>query len=179
VARYVPRVSWKQTKIILVRTEINQNKICFGFFPDSFVKPKRKNVGLFRCFEPISKQPKQTNLFRNKPKQTETILNFMKNSQIYSLLNCFGRVFCLFWFNQNSLFRYRSETTETNCLEKQTEKTKKTKKRKKTEKTEKRKNRKNPKFSVKNNKICSLSNCFGWSSACFGSIKTSKLSFSV
>ncbi len=31
----------------------------------------------------------------------------------------------------------------------------------------------------KNTKICSLSNCFGWSSVCFGSIKTSKLSVSV
>ncbi len=39
---------------------------------------------------------------------------------------------------------------------------KKTKNRKKTEKNEK--TRENPKFSVKNNKICSLSNCFGWSS---------------
>ncbi len=44
-----------------------------------FVKPKRKNFDLFRCFEPISKQPKQTDLFRNKPKQTETTLNFLKN----------------------------------------------------------------------------------------------------
>jgi hypothetical protein len=31
----------------------------------------------------------------------------------------------------------------------------------------------------KNSKICSLSNCFGWSSVCFGSIETSKLSVSV
>ncbi len=31
----------------------------------------------------------------------------------------------------------------------------------------------------KNTKICSLSNCFGWSSVCFGSIETSKLSVSV
>jgi hypothetical protein len=42
------------------------------------VKPKTKNVGLFWCFEPISKQSKQTELFRNKPKQTETMLNFHK-----------------------------------------------------------------------------------------------------
>jgi hypothetical protein len=33
--------------------------------------------------------------------------------------------------------------------------------------------------TVKNGKICSLSNCFGWSSVCFGSIETSKLSVSV
>jgi hypothetical protein len=38
----------------------------------------------------ISKQPKQTELFRNKPKQTETTVNFLKNTQIYSLLNCLG-----------------------------------------------------------------------------------------
>ncbi len=35
------------------------------------------------------------------------------------------------------------------------------------------------KFSEINTKICSLSNCFGLSSVCFGSIETSKLSVSV
>ncbi len=43
------------------------------------MKPKTKNFGLFRCFEPISKQPKQTELFRSIPKQTETTLNVLKN----------------------------------------------------------------------------------------------------
>ncbi len=32
---------------------------------------------------------------------------------------------------------------------------------------------------LKNTKICSLSNCFSWSSVCFGSIETLKLSVSV
>jgi hypothetical protein len=73
--------------------------------------------------------------------------------------------------HRNSLFRYKSETT------KQTVPKKAKKKEKKTKKNEKI--RKNPKFSVKNGKICSLSNCFGWSSVCFGSIETSKLSVSV
>ncbi len=58
----------------------------------------------------------------------------------------FGWVFCLFRFNRNSLFRYRSETTETNCFEtnrKKRKKRKKTKKPKKTKKTNKsEKNRK-------------------------------------
>jgi hypothetical protein len=63
---------------------------------------------MFRCFEPISKQSKQTELFRNKLKQTEPTLNFHKIT-----------------------------------------------------------------------KICSLSKCFSWSSFCFGSIETSKLSVSV
>ncbi len=57
------------------------------------MKPKRKNFGLFRYFEPISKQPKQTGLFRDKPKQTETTQNFWKNFQIYSLLNWVGLLF--------------------------------------------------------------------------------------
>ncbi len=39
-------------------------------------------------------------------------------------------------------------------------------------------NRNNPKFSEKY-QICSLSNCFGWSSVCFSSIETSKHSVSV
>ncbi len=32
-----------------------RNKICFGFVSVCFVKPKTKDFGLFRCFEPISK----------------------------------------------------------------------------------------------------------------------------
>jgi hypothetical protein len=34
---------------------------------------------MFRCFEPISKQPKQTDLFRNKPKQTCVVLDYVPN----------------------------------------------------------------------------------------------------
>ncbi len=55
--------------------------------------------------------------------------------------------------NRNKLFRNKPKQTETN--------------------------RKNPKFSEKNTKLCSLSNCFGWSSVCFSSIETSKLAVSV
>ena len=65
------RVSSKQTKIIFGS---NRNKPKQDLFRVCF--------GLFRCFEPISKQPKQTDLFRNKPKQTETTLNFLKNTHI-------------------------------------------------------------------------------------------------
>jgi hypothetical protein len=83
-----PRVFSKQTKINFCS---NRNKPKQDLFRVCFVKPKIKNFGLFRCFEPISKQPKQTELFRNKPKQTETTLNFLKNTQIYSLLNCLGQ----------------------------------------------------------------------------------------
>ncbi len=66
-----------------------------------------------------------------------------------------------FWFV--SLFRTYIQRTETNrTVLKQTET-----------------NRKNPKFSEKNTKICSLSNRFGWSSVCFGSIEISELYVSV
>ena len=65
-----PRVSSKWKKNVSVRTETNRNKICFAFVSVCFVKPKQIFFGLFRCFEPISKQPKQTELFRNEPKQS-------------------------------------------------------------------------------------------------------------
>ncbi len=61
-------VSWNQKQKILV---------CFG---------------LFWCFEPISKQLMQREVFRNKPKQTETTLNFPKNTKICSLSNCWSSV---------------------------------------------------------------------------------------
>ncbi len=59
------RVSSKQTKI---NFGSNRNKpkqdlfrVCFGLFRET----KRKYFGLFRFFEPLSKQPKQTDLFHN------------------------------------------------------------------------------------------------------------------
>jgi hypothetical protein len=77
------------------------------------------------------------------------------------------------------LFRF-NRNIETLCFGKEAKKPKQTvsKQTENNEKYEKNEeNRKNPKFSVKNCKICSLSNCFGWSSVCFGSIETSKLCF--
>ncbi len=47
-------------------------QVCFGLFRET----KKKILGLFRCFEPVSKQPKQTELFRNEPKQSAFIKNF-------------------------------------------------------------------------------------------------------
>jgi hypothetical protein len=54
-----------------VRTETYRNTICFGWFLVCFAKPKNYFFGLFRCFGPVLKQPKLTDLFRNKLKQTE------------------------------------------------------------------------------------------------------------
>jgi hypothetical protein len=104
------------------------------------VKPKRKKFGLFRCFEPISKQPKQTDLFRNKPKQTETTLNFWKNLQIYSLLNCLGGSFVCFGSIETLCFGIEAkqpkqtvskQTVSKQTVSKQTEKAEKTEKYKK------------------------------------------------
>jgi hypothetical protein len=82
------------------------------------------------------------------------------------------------------LFRF-NRNIETLCFGIEAKQPKKTvskqteKKEKKRKKQKKRKNRENPKYSVKNSNLCSQSNCFGWSSVCFGSIETSKLSVSV
>ncbi len=59
---------------------------------------------------------------------------------------------------------YRNNRKKQNCF-------------KRTEETEKTGNTIN--FLQKNSKICSLSNCLGWSFVCFGSIEISKLSVSV
>ncbi len=107
------RVSSKRTK---KNFGSNRNKpkqdlfrLCFGLFHETKHK-KFRFVSvcfcLFRCFEPILKQPKQTELFQNK---TEATLNFLK---ICSLLNCF----LIQAKHRKALFRHRSETTKTNCF---------------------------------------------------------------
>ncbi len=82
-----------EKKKFSVRTETNRNKICFAFVSVCFVKPKKHFFGLFRCFEPISKQPKQTKLFRNEPKQSGSFWKipkyaFYPNSAEHSLAYC-------------------------------------------------------------------------------------------
>ncbi len=100
---------------------------------------------MFRCFEPISKQPKQTDLFRNKPKQTETTLNFGKNFQIYSFLNCLGGSFVCFGSIEILFFGIEVKQPK-QTVSKQAKKTEKNEKTEKTKKSEKnRKNKKNGK----------------------------------
>jgi hypothetical protein len=133
-------------KLISVRTETNQNKICFVFV-GLFRETKNKNFGLFRCFEPISKQPKQIDLFCNKPKETETTLNFLKNTQIYSLLNCLGGssvFFCSIETSTLSVLVSKQNNRNKMFRNKPKKKQKKMKKPKKKKKN--RKNQKNPKF---------------------------------
>ncbi len=85
------RVSSKQSNFLSVRTETNRNSICFGCFSVCCAKPKTLFsvcFGLFRCFGPVLKQPKQTELCRNKPKKSQ------KNVLYYRVLktvNFFSR----------------------------------------------------------------------------------------
>ncbi len=75
----------KQTKKISVPTETNR----FDLFREN--KNKKFQFGLvFRTYIETTKTIEQTELFSNEPKQTETTLNFLKNTQICSLSNCLG-----------------------------------------------------------------------------------------
>ncbi len=68
------------------------------------------------CLEPILKQPKQTELFGNKPKQPLMFWKIPKYA-LYQTVSV-GLLFVLVQSkHRNSLFRHRSETTETNCFE--------------------------------------------------------------
>jgi hypothetical protein len=170
------RVSSKQTKI---NFGSNRNKpkqdlfcVCFGLFRETKNK-KFRFVSVFRTYietiETNRSVSEQTETNRNNPNFSEKFPNILS-------FKLFGWVFCLFQFNRN---------IETPCLSIETKQPKQTvlKQTKKYQKNEKkrknRKKRKNPNFFVKNSKICSLSNCSGWTSVCFGSIKTSKVSGSV
>ncbi len=111
------RLSSKQTKKVPVWTEINRNKICFGCVSVCSWNQKLNYsvcLSFFWCFKHISKQPKQTELFWNKPKQTKTTLSFLKNTNMWNMLSI-----CLFRFNRNTeiLCFGLSKTTETDGAE--------------------------------------------------------------
>ncbi len=158
--------------IFLVQTETRSVSVVFRFVSWNQQQKSYVCFVLFRGFKPLSKQPKQTDLFWNKAKQTKTTLNFLKITKKGALLNCYSWPSVCFgsiktsklsvlvkkWNNRNKLFQ--------NKLFQNKPKQTKTK-------------WENSKFSEKNTKICSLANCFGWSLVCFDSIETSKLSFLV
>ncbi len=97
-------VSSKQTKKFRF-TETNRNKICFCCVSVCFVKPKTKLFGLFQfvsVFQTYIETTEITELFRNKPKQTKTTLNFLKNTKyaFYLIVSVQSK-------HRNSLFRYK------------------------------------------------------------------------
>ncbi len=56
-----------------VRTETQSVSVVFRFVSRNQKTFFSVCFGLFRCFGPVSKQPKQTEFSRNKPKQTKKI----------------------------------------------------------------------------------------------------------
>jgi hypothetical protein len=97
------RVSSKQSNFFSVRTEKNLNSIFFGCFSVCFTKPTIFFFGLFRCFGPVSKQPKQT----EKTSKQRSLLGYLRNNYFFvglnrnkPKLNLFRLFFSLF-FSQN------------------------------------------------------------------------------
>ncbi len=132
----------------------------FGLFRETKNK-KFSFVSVFRTYN----EKNETN--RTVLKQTKTTLNFLKNTKLCSLSNCFG------W---SSVCFGSIETSKLSVsVQKRNNRKKLFRKKPKQNVT----NQNNLKCSEKNTKICSLSNCFSCSSVCFVSIKTLKLSVSA
>jgi hypothetical protein len=115
----------KQTKI-LVRTETNRNKICFGFVSVCFVKPKQKISTCFCVSNLYRNIRNKQNCFvtnRNNPKFSEKYPNILS-------FKLFWWVFCLFRFNRNiETLCFGIETKQPKqTVSKQTEKNRKTRK---------------------------------------------------
>jgi hypothetical protein len=68
--RFEPKQTETQSVSVVFRFVSQNQKTLFSV---CFAKPKNFVFGLFRCFGPVSKQPKQTAFSRDKPKQTEKI----------------------------------------------------------------------------------------------------------
>jgi hypothetical protein len=109
----------KKKKKNSVRTKTNRIKICFGCVSICSLKPKTNNFSLFWfvlvCFG-------VSNLYRNKQNCFESNRNnpkFSEQTKICSLSKCLvSLLFVLVQLkHHNSLFRYRSKTTETNFFE--------------------------------------------------------------
>ncbi len=102
----------KANKKISVRTETNCNKICFGLFCETNNK-KCRFVSVFLIYI------KTTETNRTVLKQAKTTLNFLENTKICSLSNCFGWSSVCFGSIKTLKLSvcHRSITTETNCFE--------------------------------------------------------------
>ncbi len=105
------RVSSKQSIFFGFEPKLNLFWLFFG----CFAKPKTIFFGLFRRFRPVSKQPKQTKLFRNKTEK------YSRNALYQGVLEALNFVFYLvFSRNPKICFQFVSvfwtgiETTKTN-----------------------------------------------------------------
>jgi hypothetical protein len=88
---YPTRVSSKQKnkKYGSNRNKPKPPQICFGCVSVCFVNPITKNFCLFRLVSVFRTYKETTETNRTVSKQTETTLNFLKNTKICSLSNCF------------------------------------------------------------------------------------------
>jgi hypothetical protein len=110
------RVSSKQSNFFSVRTETNQNSICFGCFSVCFAKPKNIFFSLFRCFGSVLKQPEETEFSRNKPKNSpknvKQLIFFLGSNRNKPKLNLFRLFFGLLFYETpkffSALFRFVS-----------------------------------------------------------------------
>ncbi len=112
------RVSSKQRNKISVRTEKNDTRdvsVVFGLFREN----KNKKTLFVLVVSVFTTYFETIEINRTVLKQTETTQNFLKKTKIQMLFHTVS-VGLLFVSVQskhrNSLFRYRSETTETNIL---------------------------------------------------------------
>ncbi len=105
-----------KTKKISVRTETNQNKICFCCVSVCFMKPKISDCfGLFWCLNLYRNNQCKQNCFetnRKKPKQPYIFWKIPKYF-LYQTVSV-GLLFVSIQMKHRNLFRYRSETTKTN-----------------------------------------------------------------
>ncbi len=89
----IARVSskWKKKIFGSNRNKPKQDlfRVCFGLFRET----QKFFFGLFRCIEPLPKQPKQTELFRNEPKQSRIFWKIPK----YALYKNLAEQINSFW----------------------------------------------------------------------------------
>ncbi len=106
------RVSSKQTRKLFVWNRNNGNKICFSLFRET------KN-NKFRFVLVFQTYIKTTEINRTVSKQTKTTQNYLKNTKIWSLSNCFGwSSFCFVSIETSILsVSVSKQTTETNYFD--------------------------------------------------------------
>ncbi len=128
------RVSSKQSNFFFGMNRNKPKLNLFRLFSVCFAKPKNIFFGLFRCFGPVSKQPKQTEFSQNKPKKSpkkfsirgsqKPLIFFLGSNRKNRNSICFGcflvcffakaKNFFLGLFRFVQMFRTSIETTETN-----------------------------------------------------------------
>jgi hypothetical protein len=91
-----------------VRTLITRNSICFGYFSVCFAKPNHIFFGLFRCFGPVSKQPKQTEKISKKQisirVSSKHLIFFSVRTETNRNSTCFGCFSFFFFVKPNKIF---------------------------------------------------------------------------